>query len=48
MGRDHVDLRASSPTGSYWCSPTATVLGPDEVFCSPEMCQAHRGCFEPE
>jgi hypothetical protein len=48
MGRDHVDLRTSSPTAQYWCSRTATVLGPDDVCCSPEMCQAHRACFEPE
>ncbi len=48
MGRDHVDLRVSSPNSQYWCSRTATVLGPDDVYCSPEMCQAHRGCFEPE
>ncbi len=48
MGRDHEDLRVSSPNSQYWCSRTATVLGPDDLFCSPEMCQAHRGCFEPE
>ncbi len=48
MGRDHVDLRVSSPNSQYWCSRTATVLGPDDVYCSPEMCQAHRACFEPE
>ena len=48
MGRDHVDLKVSSPTAQYWCAHTATVLGPDDVYCSPENCQAHRGCFEPE
>ncbi len=48
MGRDHEELRVSSPNSQYWCSRTATVLGPDDVYCSPEMCQAHRGCFEPE
>jgi hypothetical protein len=48
MGRDHEELRVSSPNSQYWCSRTATVLGPDDVCCSPEMCQAHRGCFEPE
>jgi hypothetical protein len=48
MGRDHADLRASSPNTQYWCSRTATVLGPDDVCCSPEMCQARRGCFETE
>ncbi len=48
MGRDHVDLREASPTGQYWCSRTATVLGPDDVLCSPLVCQPHRACFEPE
>ena len=38
----------SSPTAQYWCSRTATVMGPDDVSCSPEMCQPHRGCFETE
>jgi hypothetical protein len=47
MGRDHVDLREASPTGQYWCSRTATVLGPDDVLCSPHVCQPHRACFEP-
>ena len=32
MGRDHVDLRESSPTAQYWCARTATVLGPDDVL----------------
>src|SRR4029079_11359617 len=48
MGRDHVDLREASPTGQYWCSRTATVLGPDDVFCSPQVCKPHRACFETE
>ena len=47
MGRDHVDLREASPTGQYWCSRTATVLGPDDVLCSPRVCQPHRACFDP-
>jgi hypothetical protein len=48
LGRDHVDLRVTSPTAQYWCAQTAVVLGPDDVYCSPESCQAHRGCFDPE
>lgn len=48
MGRDHVDLRVSSPTAQYWCSRTATVMGPDDVYCSPEVCQPQRACFEEE
>jgi hypothetical protein len=48
LGRDHIDLRVSAPNAQYWCSRTATVMGPDDICCSPEMCQAQRGCFEPE
>ena len=47
LGRDHIDLRVASPTASYWCAHTTVVLGPDDVYCSPGNCQAHRGCFEP-
>ena len=45
-GRDHVNLRVSSPTAQYWCSHTTTVMGLDELPCSPETCREHRGCFE--
>ena len=45
VGRDHVDLQESSPTAQYWCSKTATVMGPDDVYCSPETCRARRACF---
>ena len=48
VGREHVDLHASSPNAQYWCSLTTTVMGPDEVPCNPETCQPHRGCFEAE
>jgi hypothetical protein len=48
MGRNAVDLTKSSPTSQYWCSRTATVIGPDDVCCSPEMCQGHRSCYEKE
>ena len=48
VGRDHVDLRESSPTAQYWCSRTTTVMGPDDVYCCPETCQPGRACFEPE
>ena len=47
-GRDHVNLRVSSPTAQYWCSHTTTVMGLDELPCSPETCRSHRGCFETE
>ena len=29
VGREHIDLRQSGPTAQYWCSQTATVIGPD-------------------
>ena len=48
VGREHVNLRESSPTAQYWCSLTATVIGPDDETCSPESCQPDRGCFETE
>ena len=48
VGRQHVDLRRSGPTAQYWCAQTTTVLGPDDVYCCPEVCQPDRACFEPE
>ena len=36
-----------SPESSCWCSHTVTVLGPDDIVCSPEMCRPGRACFEP-
>ena len=48
VGREHVNLRESSPTAQYWCSLTATVMGPDDETCSPETCQPDRACFETE
>jgi len=46
VGREHVNLRVSSPSAQYWCSLTTTVMGPDSLPCSPETCRGHRGCFE--
>jgi hypothetical protein len=48
VGREHVDLVEGSPSAQYWCSRTATVLGPDDVYCSPVTCCAGRACFEPD
>lgn len=48
LGRQAVDLRTSNPSSQYWCSRTATVIGPDDVCCAPEMCQPGRACYEPE
>lgn len=47
-GREHVNMRVSSPNAQYWCSHTTTVMEPDDVPCSPESCRSHRGCFEAE
>jgi hypothetical protein len=46
VGREHIDMVEGSPSAQYWCSRTATVLGPDDVYCSPQTCCAGRGCFE--
>ena len=35
-----------SPESACWCSRTVTVLGPDDILCSLEMCQPGRSCFE--
>lgn len=48
MGHDHEDLRVAAPNAQYWCARTMTVLGPDDVYCSPGNCQSHRGCFDPQ
>ena len=48
LGRKAVDLTVSSPTSQYWCSRTATVIGPDDVCCSPELCAPNRACYEAE
>jgi hypothetical protein len=48
VGRDHVDLSEASPSAQYWCASTTTVLGPDDVYCSPRVCHPGRACFEPE
>jgi hypothetical protein len=48
VGRDAEDLQRSASDAQYWCAKTATVLGPDDVYCSPELCRAGRACFEPD
>jgi hypothetical protein len=35
-----------SPESACWCAQTVTVLGPDDILCSLEMCQPGRTCFE--
>ncbi|HWT80925.1 MAG TPA: hypothetical protein VN203_11295 [Candidatus Acidoferrum sp.] len=47
-GADDVDLVEFSSTASYWCAHTLTVLGPDDILCSPQGCQPGRTCFEVE
>jgi hypothetical protein len=46
VGRDHADLREAAPNAQYWCARTATVLGPDDVYCSPGVCRPERACYE--
>ena len=46
LGRDHADLREDGASSQYWCARTATVLGPDDVYCGPSVCRAERDCFE--
>jgi hypothetical protein len=48
VGRDHKDLVEQASNAQYWCALTTTVLGPDEVYCSPRVCTERRSCFEPE
>jgi hypothetical protein len=40
------DLTEFSNTSAYWCGQTVTILGPDDILCSPEMCQPGRTCFQ--
>jgi hypothetical protein len=35
-----------SSESSCWCARTVTILGPDDVLCSLDMCQPGRTCFE--
>lgn len=48
LGRDHQDLEENAPNAQYWCAVTTTVLGPDDVYCSPRVCKQNRSCFEHE
>jgi hypothetical protein len=43
---DEVEHFEFSPESACWCAQTVTVLGPDDVLCSPEMCHPGRTCFE--
>ena len=43
---EEVDHFEFSPESSCWCSHTVTVLGPDDILCSLDMCQPGRACFE--
>ena len=45
-GPNDPDLVEFSTTSAYWCAQTVTILGPDDVLCSPEMCQPGRSCFQ--
>jgi len=41
-----LDPSECAPTAACWCLHTTTVLGPDDVLCSPETCQPGRTCFK--
>ena len=41
---EHFEFSSES---SCWCVHTATLLGPDDILCSIDMCQPGRSCFEP-
>ncbi len=45
-GRHAVDPADCAPTPACWCVHTTTILGPDDVLCSPEMCRPGRACFQ--
>ena len=47
-GPDELERCEFSPEAAYWCSRTATVLGPDDSLCSAEVCRPGRTCFEAE
>lgn len=44
---DEAEHLEFAPESSCWCSRTLTVLGPDDIFSSLEMCRPGRACFEP-
>ncbi len=41
------DWADCAPTSGCWCVHTTTVLGPDDVLWSLEMCRPGRACFRP-
>jgi len=43
---EEVEYFEFSPESACWCARTVTVLGPDDVLCSLDMCQPGRTCFE--
>jgi len=45
-GREHQDLRDEAPNAQYWCAKTAIVVGPDDIYCGPTLCQPGRSCFD--
>jgi hypothetical protein len=45
-GVREADLVECAPSGSCWCAHTVTILGPDDILCSPEVCQPGRACYQ--
>jgi hypothetical protein len=41
-----LDPSECAMTAACWCLHTTTVLGPDDLLCSPETCQPGRTCFK--
>ena len=44
---DEVEQVEFSPESACWCSHNLTILGPDQILCSPASCAPGRTCFEP-
>ncbi len=42
-----LDPSECAPTAACWCLHTTTLLGPDDLLCSPETCGPGRTCYQP-
>ena len=48
LGRETPEMRDAVHESQYWCALTAMALGPDGAYCSPQICDPRRGCFQSE
>ena len=39
---------AGSTTAVWWCLATMKMMGPDDGYVAPDVCQPRRSCFRPE